>query len=239
MTKPSGDKNKLTASVFEDSKFADAYDDKFAKLSPINENLHFLIQLILQELPSDANILCVGAGTGTEIIKLANAYPGWCFKAVEPSAPMLKVCQDKLQKHGILSRCELVHGYLSDVSSKETFDAVLCLLVTQFVKDQQARQEMFCQMSSQLKPGGYLINAEISADMSSSQFNDLAEKWKTMHAYSGASAEGVSNMIKALQDNVSVEPPAIIESYLRKSDFSLPIQFFQSLLIHAWYAQKK
>jgi tRNA (cmo5U34)-methyltransferase len=187
-------------------KTADAYDERFSKIGPIRDNLDFLIRLVLEDLPEDARILCVGVGTGIEIVKLANAYPQWRFTGVEPSAPMLEVCQGKLGKHDLMDRCELVHGYVSDLPPGGAFDAVLCLLVTQFVTDSAKRQEMFGDMAAQLKSGGYLINAEISDDMSS--------------------------------EHVAVEPPVAIERYLCNSGFSQPVEFFQSLLIHAWYARK-
>src|SRR5690606_38346630 len=118
------------------------------------------------------------------------------------------------------------------------FDAVLCLLVTQFVTDAAQRQKMFDDMAGQLKAGGYLINAEISGDMSSAKFRDIFEKWKAMHRYAGARAEDAENMFNALKEHVAVVPPAAIERHLETSGFSQPVQFFQSLLIHAWYSRK-
>jgi tRNA (cmo5U34)-methyltransferase len=223
---------------FFDKKTADSYDERFGKISPIRANLDFLTRLILDDLPADARILCVGVGTGTEIVELANAHPQWRFTGVDPSASMLDVCREKVRKHGLSDRCELVHGYLNDLPPDGAFDAVLCLLVTQFVKDSAERQEMFNAMARQLKPGGYLINAEISDDMSSATFRDIAEKWKTMHRYAGATEQDAENAVDMLAKHVAVVPPAAIERYLQNSGFSRPVQFFQSLLIHAWYSRK-
>jgi tRNA (cmo5U34)-methyltransferase len=219
-------------------KTAEAYDERFSKISPIRDNLNFLIRLVLEDLPDDAGILCVGVGTGIEVVELANAYPGWRFTAVEPSIHMLDVCRSKLTRNGLIDRCELVHGYVSDLAPGGSFDAVLCLLVTQFVTDSSKRQQMFDDMAGQLKAGGYLINAEISDDMSSAAFRDIFEKWKAMHRQAGATAEEAENIGKALSEHVAVEPPAAIERYLQNSGFSQPVEFFQSLLIHAWYARK-
>ncbi len=44
-----------------------AYDEKNMKLSRISDCLHFLVGLILKNLPRHARILCVGVGTGAEI----------------------------------------------------------------------------------------------------------------------------------------------------------------------------
>ncbi len=196
---------------------ADAYDERFRKISPIRDNLDFLVRLALDDLPTEARIQCVGVGTGTEIVELANAHPQWRFTGVEPSAPMLDVCRNKVSKNGLTGRCDLVHGYVSDLPAAGAFDAVLCLLVTQFVTDAAERQKMFDDMARQLKTGGYLINAEISGDMSSPEFRDIAEKWKTMHRYAGATAEAAENAVNILSQHVAVVPPSAIEGYLRNS----------------------
>jgi tRNA (cmo5U34)-methyltransferase len=59
-----------------------------------------------------------------------------------------------------------------------------------------------------------------------------------MHRFAGATTQEADNMIKALQEHVAVVPPAVIERHLGSSGLSEPVQFFQSLLIHAWYARK-
>jgi len=61
------------------------YDEKFAKLAPMKDALHLSIRVLLSELPEDANILCVGAGTGAELLYLSNAFPLWRFTVIEPA----------------------------------------------------------------------------------------------------------------------------------------------------------
>lgn len=227
-----------TVSAFFNKNNSGSYDERTQKMAPIVDNLHFLIGLILKNLPADANILCVGVGTGAEIIRLADAHPKWRFTGIDPSADMLDVCRNQLEKKGIASRAELFHGYLAEFSGTETFDAVLCLFVTQFVKDSLERQAMFNAMADRLNPKGYLINSELSDDMASPQFHDLLEKWKTLQLATGSTEEQVSKILDAWQQHVAIVPPASIETILSQSGFSMPIQFFQSFLMHAWYSQK-
>ena len=84
---------------------AESYDESISHLIPINENLLYLMKLILDDCPPNANLLCIGAGTGNEIIQLAQAFPQFNFTAVEPSASMLEVCTRKLEKLNLLNRC--------------------------------------------------------------------------------------------------------------------------------------
>lgn len=89
--------------ILFDQKVADSYDKQTA-LWAGREALFSFMRLILSELPADARILCVGAGTGTEIIALAQAFPQWQFTAVEPAPAMLDVCRRKAEESGIAPR---------------------------------------------------------------------------------------------------------------------------------------
>ncbi len=229
--------NKM-AKEFFDKQASETYDQRIKPIAPIIDNLHFLIRLILKDLPSDAHILCVGVGTGTEILELAQAFPYWRFTGIDPSASMLDVCRKRLQQSGLLTRCELYHGYLSDLPKIERFDAILSLLVAHFLKDSRERQAFFNGMAARLKVAGYVIHAEISYDLSAAEFPDIGKKWKALHRVAGASEERVANILKTLQEDVAVLPPVSTEHLFRSSGLPMPIPFFQSLLIRAWYAQK-
>jgi hypothetical protein len=59
--------NQESAIVF-DRNMASSYDKGNAVFAPLREALNFLMRTILSELPIDAQILCVGVGTGSEVI---------------------------------------------------------------------------------------------------------------------------------------------------------------------------
>ncbi|MFZ5428177.1 MAG: class I SAM-dependent methyltransferase [Thermodesulfobacteriota bacterium] len=223
---------------FFGEKAAGTYDERNRKIRAINDNLHLLIRLVLEDLPEDASILCVGVGTGADILGLADAFPGWRFTGVDPSEHMLAVCKDRMREHSLLSRCELIHGYVGEIPVEPRFDAVLCLLVTQFVKDPSARLDMFGDMAARLKLGGFLINSEISGDTASPEFQDMMRAWKAMHRLTGAPEKNLEGMVRALREHVAVEPPSVIEGYLRDAGLGMPVRFFQALFIRAWYSRK-
>lgn len=229
--------DEIVANYFNKNT-SEGYDERAQRTGSINDNLHFLIRLILQALPEDARILCVGVGTGAEIVRLAQVFPQWRFTGVDPSESMLDVCRKRLRESGVAARCELIHGYLADVGETQAFDAILCLLVAHFLKDPAQRQALFDGMARRLKPDGYLVHAEISFDLDSPEFDDIIGTWLAMHRCAGATDESLAATPRLLRETIAVLPPAATEQLLRNSGFPLPIQFFQSLLIRAWYSRK-
>lgn len=228
---------KTSTNDIFNSEFSRQYDTCNARLREINDNLHLLISLLLNDLPDDARILCVGVGTGSEIFRLAGPHPGWRFTGIDPSPDMLEVCADKLQMAGISERCSLMEGYLDDVPADAPYDAILCLLVTHFILDGE-RGGIYRQMAARLKEKGRVIIAEIAGDMSADNFDDQLAGWTAMHAAASQTARA-PNVIKAqLKERLLLLPPERTEAIIANAGFSTPQRFFQSLLIHAWMARK-
>lgn len=217
---------------------AKLYDQGNSHLIPILANLHYIIRIVLSELPSNSKILCVGAGTGLEIIELAEAFPKFTFVAVEPSESMLQVCQEKLQNLNLIDRCELICGAINDVPETCDYNAALCLLVLHHTSLED-RTKIVTGILRRLKTLGYFICAEISYDHSSKAFADIVEKWKSLIRKSGAPEDKIQNLPKMMREHLFVQTPSEVESMLIANGFIEPIQFFQSLLIRAWYSQKK
>ncbi len=218
---------------------AKSYDQSNRHFLPIYENLHYLIKIILGELAPKSKILCVGSGTGTEIISLAKAFPEFSFVAVEPSESMLKVCRERLEGEGLLDRCMLVNGFVSDLGRDKDFDAAICLLVLHHTSnDGSERLGIVSGISERLKSEGYFINAELSYENDSEISVDLMEKWKSLNRISGAPEEKIKMLPKMMEEHLSIQSPKEVENMLENNGFYSVVQFFQSFLIRAWYAKK-
>ena len=133
---------------------AAAYDQRFSKLAPLRDALHLLVATLFSELPAQARILCVGAGTGAELLFLARKFPGWEFTAVEPSGPMLDLCRTKADAEGIASRCTFHEGYLDSLPAGEPFDAATSLLVSQSSSMRGAEQASSARSRGACGPAG-------------------------------------------------------------------------------------
>src|SRR5215510_7243726 len=230
-------KNQDSVIVFDQER-ASSYDKRFAKLAPMRNALHFLIRMVLSELPADARILCVGVGTGSELIDLAQTFPQWQFTAVEPAVPMLDICRQRTNECGIASRCTFHEGYLDSLPAMDSFDAATCLLVSHFFMQQEERRNFFRQIAARLRPNGYLVSADLVSDMSTPAYQSLLEVWLRTLKHSEVPAEEVGKFRDSYGWDVAVLPPQEIESIIVASGFDTPVLFLQTLLIHAWYANR-
>ena len=187
--------NQESASVFDEER-ASTYDTRAAKIAPLRDTLNLLTRLILSELPANARVLCVGVGTGLELIYLAQEFPQWQFTAVEPATAMLNTCRQKAEACGVASRCTWHEGYLDSLPESASFDAATCLLVSHFFMEKAERQNFFSQIAARLRPQGFLVSADLASDTSTSDYQNLCEIWTRMLKY----AEYPDEVVKQFLD---------------------------------------
>lgn len=216
---------------------AATYDKQWARMAPLRHAIHLLMEATFAGLPRQANVLCVGAGTGAEMIQLAQTFPGWTFTAVDPSAAMLAVCRQRLEELGLESRCTLHAGYLDSLEPAGAFDAATALLVSQFILDRAARIQFFRGVAERLTPGGILVSSDLSADLSSPTDQALMEVWLRVMKAGGIDTEGLERMRAAYSRDVAVLPAEEVAGIIASGGFDTPTQFFQAGLIRAWYAK--
>jgi tRNA (cmo5U34)-methyltransferase len=223
---------------FDDQKVAASYDEKAAGLASSREALFSLMCLIFAELPAEARILCVGVGTGTETIALAQAFPQYHFTAVEPAFAMLDICRQKAEENGITSRCTFHEGYLDSLPASDSFDAATCLLVSQFFKEAEERSHFFGQIAQLPRPGGVSIGSDLVLGMSPPVYQSLIEVWLRMLGGSGWDEEDIDKMRTAWSLHLATLTPPEIETIIAAGGFDTPVLFFQNLFIHAWFSKR-
>ena len=230
--------NQQSSPITFDQKVAASYDAKTALWSSGRDALFSLMRLILSELPGEARVLCVGAGTGSEMIALAHAFPHWQFTAVEPASAMLDICRRKAEENGIISRCTFHEGYLDSLPVSEPFDAATCLLVSQFLKEAEERISFFGRIAHRLRPGGILISSDLVLGLSASVHQSLFEVWVRMLGGSDWSAVDIEKMRAAWDLHIAPLTPPEIEVIIEAGGFDNPVLFFQTLFIHAWFSKR-
>lgn len=217
---------------------APGYDNQWARMAPLRDCLHYLLQGVLATLPAQARVLCVGAGTGAEIAFLARHNPGWRFTAVDPSPVMIEMCRQRALSEGYDERCEYHAGYLDALAESPPHDAATCFLVSQFLLDTGARTDFFRGIAARLQPRGILASSDLAADVRSTPYAELLPVWFGLIASTGMTPEALERMRTAYERDVGVLPPAQVESLIAAAGFSQPVPFFQGGLIHAWFSHR-
>jgi len=217
---------------------AASYDQKWARLAAFRDSLHLLVGFAFAGLPANARVLCVGAGTGAEIVYLAGRFPGWTFTAVEPSAGMLGACRQQAEALGLAPRCTFHEGYLESLPAAGAFDAATCFLVSQFILDEQARVRFFREIARRLRPGGMLASSDLSADTHSAGYESLLQVWLKTITGATATPDGIEQMLAAYRRDVAVLPAPRLEALIASAGFEAPVPFFQAGLIRAWYSTR-
>lgn len=155
----------------------------------------------------------------------------------DPSMEMLDICHQNLKNAGISNPCELIHGYIQDVSNTKQFDAVLSILVGHFIP-RDDRIAFYTDMQQRLKTGGYFINTEISSDLNSAEFPDMLRAWKTLQMQMGGTDDSIKNIPHLLKNILSVTSPEETENFIRSSGIEQPVRFFQAFMIVGWFGIK-
>ena len=216
---------------------ADRYDKQWEKLASLNQALYLLSEIVLNELPAEAGILCVGAGTGNELMALAKKKPDWQFMAVDTSEAMLDVCKEKVARAGFLSRCEFHLGPIDTLPQQVLYDAATSILVSQFYMDKPQRKNFFRAIFGHLKPGAYLISADLAAPPDKTTSKSLMDAWFKMHMYAGLSEELAKNSTSQWGKLAAVLKPSEVEEIISSAGFRNITQFYQTLFIHSWFAK--
>lgn len=215
------------------------YDNQWKKTAPIRDCLHLLLSSLFSKLPVDASVLCVGVGTGDELLYLASSFQGWTFTLVEPSGAMLDICRQRASQAGITSRCTYHEGYLSTLPDTALHDAATCFLVSQFILDIKKRAEFFSDIAVRLKPNAVLASADLASDVESLDYEVLLHAWMSMMAAAEINPESIEKMRNSYAKDVGILAPEKIKFIIQSGGFTFPVQFFQSGLIHAWVSTRK
>jgi tRNA (cmo5U34)-methyltransferase len=218
---------------------APGYDERWSKTAPIRDGLHFLLGAVFAELPADARILCVGAGTGEEMIYLANRFPQWRFTAVEPSGVMLELCRAKAEKAGFASRCDFHEGFLETLPEGAPYDGATSFLVSQFILDTDARTDYFRGIAKRLRPGGVLASSDLSFDTCTSEYEALLRTWLNVMLGAGLPAAGLDQIRATYANDVAILPPPQVADIIKTAGFDEVVPFYQAGLIHAWVSKRE
>lgn len=223
-------------SIFDEQ--APNYDSRWKRMAPVSDALYFFVKTIFARLPEKARILCVGAGTGKEIVFLSKYFPDWRFTVVEPSQGMIDVCRKTMENEDLTQRCIFHEGFLDSLPKDREHDAATCFFVSQFILEQDERSDFFKQIAIRLKPKRLLVSADLVADIFSKEYSDLLELWLKVMSDAEVEEPALHKMKKIYENDVAVLPSQKVKSIIASGGFDTPVRFYQAGLIQAFFAQR-
>ena len=215
---------------------ATTYDERYQKMAPLKDCLHLLADQVFASLPEEARVLVVAAGTGAELLYLAERHPEWTFTAVEPSKTMMSICREKCVQAGVERRIDFHNGYLQDLPQSQAYHGATSFLVSHFLLEADERRAFFRQIAHRLHPGGPLVNADLT-HLEGDHQNVMALWLKTM-THAGHTLEQLQEYEANLKRAVSLVSDAEMKALLVEAGFQAPTRFLQTALISAWFAQR-
>lgn len=221
-----------------DAERAAAYDDMFAAVAPIKGALHLLTRLALDPLPADARVLIVGAGTGDDLLYLAGQFPGWRFTVVDPSAPMLAICEKRIAQAGIGERCAVHAGFVHDLPDLPPHDAAVAHFVSHFLVEADDRRAFFRSIAVRLTLGGHLVSADIAGDRADPDWPGLQAVWEPGLRLCGMDDEARAGYWTSLGRKVALHRPEAVADIIAAGGFHRPLHICRMLHMHAWHARR-
>lgn len=217
---------------------AAGYDAQWARMAPIRDSLLFLLETVFADLPEDARLLCVGAGTGAELAHFARRFPRWRFLALDPSPQMIAACRARAERDDFANRCEFHAGLLETLPENAAFDGATCLLVSQFLLDPTARTAFFARIAQRLRPGGTLAWADLAWDTAAPDYPAMLRLWMRTLSGAGLDDAAIERMRAAYARDVAILPPERVAQLVGEAGFVAPLRFHQAGMIHGWYARR-
>ncbi|MEQ8485711.1 MAG: methyltransferase domain-containing protein [Pseudomonadales bacterium] len=108
--------------------YARSYDEMCALNPAYQQNIEMLIRRLPQwNLPDDARVCDLGAGTGNYILQLSEHLPNASFWHVDADARMIDIANGKYHAAG-LSRVTTLHRTAEETTFPEqSFDLIICI----------------------------------------------------------------------------------------------------------------
>lgn len=215
---------------------AAVYDADILKIIPGYDALHSnALHLLETSLAEDAFLLVAGVGTGNETSAAALRNPEWRITGFDVAENMIKTASDKIKRHGLGDRVELIHGTIDDVL-QDPFDAATALLIMHFIPYAE-KLEFLRGVNSRLRPGGVLVTADFTCDRESYEFETFAAAWEACMLATTEKKE-VDERLGHARHGLDILSHEETLDLLAKAEFTNTRLFWKSLIFSAYISEK-
>lgn len=218
---------------------ANEYEKGIRRTLPSYDAMLRLIQTFYRStLHEHAEMLIVGAGSGNEILQLADGRPHWSFMGIDPSESMLDIAKERLQS--LPNDLSFYQGTLLDTHLPAIkFDAASCVLVLHFIQGYEDKLSTLKEICNHLKPGAPFVLVSkygrpgtIETEL---QFDLWRSYWLQHTKLSVADVAEMEKSIRALSFMAEED----ILTLLQEAGFITPSRFFATTLFGGWVCFKE
>lgn len=213
------------------------YDNMIGRFVPGYE---VIFQLALAhfrtKLASNARLLVVGAGSGKELVTFGQAEPGWTLTGVDPSAHMLAIAREKLDRYDLAGRVTLQPGLVEHLPATAQFEAATCILVMHFLPDDGAKLALLTSIATRLKGGASFIL--VDGVGTPEQIKASNAVWVQHAAQMGLSSAAMQNLVK-VQDELHTVTESRSQQLLAQAGFENISRFYSALFYSGWWATRR
>jgi len=186
-----------------------------------------------------ASVLVAGCGTGAELVEARCQRPDWQLCALDPSAAMLAVAQQRLASLTPTAAAPAIAWRESTVEALQAnaaFDGALSVLVLQSLPDDGTKLSFLSALARSLRPGGQLVLIDLMAPERSPLQAQVDAAWLGFQRASGVAADDavVAGLTQGLHPIGDSRLSALVEA----AGFSDPARIFQALDVQGFLLQK-
>ena len=218
---------------------ANEYEKGIRRTLPSYDAMLRLIQTFYHsKLPENANMLVVGAGSGNEILQLAEGRPHWSFTGIDPSESMLNIAKERLL--ALPNNMSFHQATILDAPLTSTqFDAASCILVLHFIRDDEEKLVTLKEIAKYLKPGAPFVLVAKYGQQGSLETELQFDLWRSYWLqHTRLSVSDVAEMEKSIR-SLSFMSEEDILTLLQSAGFTKPSRFFATTLFGGWVCFKE
>lgn len=218
------------------SDFALQYDSFIRLAVPAYDQLFPMSDSFFHPLDKTSpHLLVVGAGGGAELLYFSQTYPSWFLTGVDPSEQMLKIASHKIRQAGTEDRVHLHQGFVHELPAADKFDMATCILVLQFLPDDNAKLNLLKSVAERLKHGSPFILVSIYGDKQSAEFKKNFTAWKKRFRSNGTDPEKSEDVQRILKMPLISEDR--IKVLLEEAGFQNIVKFYSAYQVGGWAAE--
>ena len=221
-----------------DAEYGAGYDTLIRQVVPGYDDLHTAVLAVLEPVPDGAEVMVVGVGSGSELVTLGRARPGWRLTGVEPSEQMIRITQARVERALIEDRVAIHQGYVDDLPLAATFEAATLVCVLHFMPDDGTKLALLRSIAARLRPGAPLVLVDLHGEPGTPEFEFSWRGWMEFIRWKGLTGTELDAYRSQVEEGVHFVAEKRVAELLTEAGFRDPASFYRAFAFGGWLATR-